>query len=87
MTERESAHELAALTARYLLLGARTRNLDVAATLITMEMFISITIMTLSIMQGNEDHRAYFTKVLDVMTERCVANMPEIAVFNIRGAI
>lgn len=83
MSQDEQAYDLACNTAREFLRNSQLLGLDSADTMVALETALVISIMTVSIMQGNENHQRYCIEVLDVMTERCVERIGNVGVITI----
>ena len=78
MTQREAVHNLACKTAREFLDCAQELGFDTANALVSLEIMLTVTIITLSIVNGNSDHRRYMAEILDAMTENCVASLDKV---------
>lgn len=78
MMPTEMVHSLACKTAREFLQSSQELGLDSGDAFVSIEIFLTITILTMSIMMDNPDHKRYMMEILDVMTENCVAHIHDL---------
>jgi hypothetical protein len=83
MTQNDAIHSVACKTAREFMNCAQELGLTSGETLASMELVLTITIITMSIVAGNEDHKKYMVEMLDLMTENCVKNVGQVEVINL----